>query len=109
MTTEATHSMSDERIDQLIQRYTEYADNQNIILNPDTKRVHTIVRGLLNREERHGATYCPCRVLTGDSKNDKKHVCPCAYHLDEIARDGHCLCNLFVAPNGENARQHEPT
>ncbi len=107
--TEATCSISDERIDQLIERYTDYAANQNITLNPDAKRVHTIVRGLLKRKEKHGATYCPCRVLTGDTQDDEKHVCPCVYHLDEIARDGHCLCNLFVASGGGNAKQHELT
>ncbi len=106
---EATHDTSNERAEQLIEHYVDYAADQNIALNPDTKRVELIVKGLLKRHATHGAPYCPCRVLTGDAENDKKHVCPCAYHLDEIARDGHCLCNLFVAPNGENVSQNELT
>jgi mycoredoxin len=27
---------------------------------------------------------------------DRKFVCPCYRHADDIARDGHCICHLFV-------------
>ena len=27
---------------------------------------------------------------------DRKFICPCYRHPDDIARDGHCICHLFV-------------
>jgi mycoredoxin len=27
---------------------------------------------------------------------DRKFICPCYRHHDDIARDGHCICHLFV-------------
>lgn len=27
---------------------------------------------------------------------DRKYICPCYRHVDDIARDGHCICHLFV-------------
>ena len=27
---------------------------------------------------------------------DRKFICPCYRHAEDIARDGHCICHLFV-------------
>ena len=27
---------------------------------------------------------------------DRKFICPCYRHPEDIARDGHCICHLFV-------------
>jgi ferredoxin-thioredoxin reductase catalytic chain len=74
----------------------KYAESQGFRLNPDDKVVEAIIKGLLRNEEKHGARYCPCRLVSGNKEEDKKNICPCVYHKDEIARDGHCHCNLFV-------------
>ncbi|MEE9585090.1 MAG: ferredoxin-thioredoxin reductase catalytic domain-containing protein [Candidatus Brocadiales bacterium] len=67
--------------------------------NPETAVVGTIIRGIAIRKIKAGGEYCPCRVLSGDAKNDSKLVCPCVFHKAEIERDGICLCALFVGPN----------
>ena len=42
-----------------------------------------------------GFAYCPCKPLTSDSEANKKIICPCSTHKEEIEKDGHCHCYLF--------------
>jgi ferredoxin-thioredoxin reductase catalytic chain len=87
----------EEKIQSIIEQHEAYAAKENIRVNPDSQLVEALVRGMLMNEERHGDRYCPCRLVTGDPEKDRKNVCPCVYHKDEIARDGHCHCRLFLA------------
>ena len=82
--------------EELIKKYQEYAKENGFLLNPDKKITEGIVIGLLAREEKFGQRYCPCRRVTGDKEEDKKIICPCVYHKEEIKKDGHCYCSLFV-------------
>jgi len=79
-----------------IEEYREYAEKQGFSLNPDKRIVEAVAGGLLNREEKFGQKYCPCRKITGDKEEDKKIICPCIFHLEEVKVDGKCLCGLFV-------------
>lgn len=83
-------------IEKIIQDYQEYAKKNGFSLNPNKKVVEEIVKVLLEREKKFGARYCPCRRITGNKKEDKKIICPCFFHREEIKKYGHCLCNLFV-------------
>lgn len=83
-------------MESLIEKYQEYAKDSGFSLNPDKEAVERIVRGLLENEKKHGFQYCPCRRITGNLEEDKKNICPCIYHKDEIEKLGHCLCGLFV-------------
>jgi ferredoxin-thioredoxin reductase catalytic chain len=71
--------------------------------NPDAETVARILEGLAKRRARFGEAYCPCRIVTGKAENDKRIVCPCAMHEEEIARQGFCHCRLFVAGEGRGA------
>jgi ferredoxin-thioredoxin reductase catalytic subunit len=80
----------------LIEKYQEYARENGFSLNPDRTAVERIAKGLLENEKKHGFRYCPCRRMTGDKEEDKKIICPCIWHRQELEKDGHCLCGLFV-------------
>jgi thioredoxin 1 len=80
----------------LIREYEEYSLKNGFKLNPDKKIVEGIVKSLLDREKKFGDKYCPCRRITGDKEEDKKIICPCIYHKEEIEKDSFCLCRLFV-------------
>jgi len=80
----------------LLKFYREYAKKQGFKLNPNKKIVDNILKRELVLKKEKGELYCPCRRLTGDKEKDKKIICPCAYHRDEIKNDGHCHCFLFV-------------
>jgi ferredoxin-thioredoxin reductase catalytic chain len=84
------------RIEQMKAAFGKYAESQGFRLNPDDGIVVMICRGLLANQKNHGARYCPCRMVTGNKEEDRNIICPCIYHRDEIAKDGHCHCNLFV-------------
>jgi len=86
----------DKEIEKLIKEYEEYAKKNGFSLNPNKKVVEGIVKSLLEREKKFGARYCPCRKITGNPEDDKSKICPCAWHREEIEKDGHCLCGLFV-------------
>jgi ferredoxin-thioredoxin reductase catalytic subunit len=83
-------------IENLIKKYQEYAKENRFSLNPDRKVVERIIRGLLENERKYGVRYCPCRRISGDPKEDSKKICPCFWHKEEIEKNGHCLCGLFV-------------
>jgi len=65
------------------------------VLNPDTKVLDTVIRGLARNERKFGERYCPCRLRSRDVKKDRAIICPCIYHRDEIAKDGHCHCQFY--------------
>lgn len=83
-------------MEELIKKYEEYAKQNGFQLNPNKKVVEGIVKSLLEKEKNLGARYCPCRRVTGDANEDKKIICPCVYHREEIEKDGKCHCGLFV-------------
>ncbi|MDD5416635.1 MAG: ferredoxin-thioredoxin reductase catalytic domain-containing protein [Candidatus Aenigmarchaeota archaeon] len=76
--------------------YSEYAKSQKIKLNENKKIVEAILEGLIRNKEKHGKSYCPCRIVTGNKEEDEKKVCPCFWHMDEIKNMKHCHCNLFT-------------
>lgn len=82
--------------DELRKISEDYAKSQGFKLNPNEQIVNAILDGLLKNEKEHGFRYCPCRIVTGNKEEDKKKICPCFWHKDEIKDMGHCHCNLFV-------------
>lgn len=85
-----------EKIEEVIKRYEEYAKKNGFKLNPNRKVVEAIAKGLLEREKSFGFRYCPCRRVTGDKEEDKKLICPCIWHREEIEKQGYCICKLFL-------------
>jgi ferredoxin-thioredoxin reductase catalytic chain len=83
----------------LIDLLKRHVENKTFGLNPDENTVNKLVKLLLKREIEKGAKYCPCRPVTGVQEIDANHICPCAYHEDEVKENGHCHCWLFVAKN----------
>jgi ferredoxin-thioredoxin reductase catalytic chain len=73
----------------------KYAKEHGLALNPDDKRLDIVIRGLARNLRKHGAKYCPCRLRSGDTETDKKIICPCVYHGEEIETEGSCHCNLY--------------
>jgi ferredoxin-thioredoxin reductase catalytic chain len=82
--------------EQLLKQYKDYAKDNGFHLNLDQKVVNFLIKSLLEREKNYGKRYCPCRRIKKSQKENDKIVCPCIYHKEEIERDGHCHCFLFV-------------
>ncbi len=73
----------------------KYAKIKGFKLNPNKKELETVLKGLAENRKKYGVPYCPCRPITGVKEEDKKKICPCFWHIDEIKNDGHCHCRLF--------------
>jgi ferredoxin-thioredoxin reductase catalytic subunit len=72
-----------------------YAEKKGIEVNPDEERLDEVVKGLASRQEKFGKRYCPCRIITGNTEEDRKIICPCVYHEAELKEHGTCHCKLF--------------
>jgi len=88
--------MDEEKIGKLIREYEDYAKKNGFKLNPNKNIVEQIIKGLLLKEGKFGFRYCPCRKIGKNQEENKKIVCPCVFHKEEIEKYGHCHCMLFV-------------
>lgn len=77
----------------------KYARKAGYTLNPDSGIVETIITGLAKNRSKHGRAYCPCMFVTGNPDEDKKIICPCRIHKEDIEKHGKCHCGLFVKAN----------
>ena len=91
--------MIDQQVQTVLEWAETYATDHGWILNPDNKQRTAVLKGLVRNTEKFGAAYCPCRIRSGDKELDKKIVCPCIYHQDELDQAGRCTCNFFFDPD----------
>ncbi len=80
---------------QMLRSIRRYARVSGYAIQPNKRILSVLIKGLLINIKKHGYRYCPCRKPTGDPIKDKKIICPCIYHKDEIKRDGYCKCLLY--------------
>ena len=85
----------DKEGEELRKKSQKYADSRGFKLNDNEKINEGIINGLLRNKKFKGDIYCPCRMVKGNKEEDKKIVCPCVYHEQEIKDMGHCKCMLF--------------
>lgn len=79
------------------ERLEKFLDGKDYYFNPDPDTVDSILKAMAKRHEKFGEDYCPCRRVTGNAEQDRDIICPCMFHPDEIAADGHCHCMLFTS------------
>jgi ferredoxin-thioredoxin reductase catalytic chain len=80
------------RAEHLVRRYASYAPYR---LVADPVALRNLIRGLARNWVKHGLPLCPCKQVTGDRVQDRRLVCPCKDHHDEIKQYGSCCCGLF--------------
>jgi ferredoxin-thioredoxin reductase catalytic subunit/glutaredoxin len=93
------------RLRRMVQRWPDISGYR---LNPDAEIVEGIIRALARSTTLYGYPYCPCRDVTGDRQQDRDNMCPCVHHHDEILRDSHCKCVLFVGEAYDPAVAYRP-
>ena len=76
-------------------------DKMNLFPNPDPEINETIAMGLTNNKIKHGLRYCPCFIVQGETKEEKRkadnRVCPCKPALvKELPEDGIWVWVLVV-------------
>lgn len=83
-------------LDILFKKYLTHAKDNGFRLNPNKEITESLLNALIERKNKYGKEYCPCHRITENKKDNEKIVCPCIYHKDEIKKQGHCHCFLFV-------------
>ena len=78
------------------ERLEKYIAKSPYAFNPDQEKVDDILDGLAMKKLKKGKFYCPCRIFTGDETKDRKTICPCIWHRQEIEEKGTCCCEIFV-------------
>ncbi len=82
---------------EILREAKEFAQANDLKINPDKKIVEAVIKGIAKNKEKYGKKYCPCRAVTGNEELDKKSVCTCAFSAEEIKKTGHCKCRLFFS------------
>lgn len=74
-----------------------YADKNNYLVNQDKASFEQLIEEMAKNKIEFGAQYCPCMTkrISGDREADKKLICPCVWHKEDIESKGNCFCNLF--------------
>ena len=90
-------------IDDLKAYMGPFAERLGYKFNTETDFVDEVLQSELEILDRDGDVYCPCRVRTGNPKEDAQIVCPCIpFYRDEFAAISKCWCGLFILAGVED-------
>jgi len=83
-----------------------FAERLGYKFNTETDFVDEVLQSELEILERDGDIYCPCRIQTGNPKEDLKIICPCIpFFRDEFAAIRKCWCGLFILSDVEDGAE----
>jgi len=93
-------------VDDLKAYMAPFVDRLGYKFNTDEEFVGEVLKAEIEILEATGDVYCPCRVRTGDPKEDLKIVCPCIpFYLDQFAGIRKCWCGLFILRDVEDGTE----
>lgn len=71
--------------------------------NTDTAFVDEVLDAEIEILDRDGDVFCPCRIRTGDPKQDVAIICPCIpFYLEDFSAMRKCWCGLFIRSDVED-------
>jgi nitrite reductase/ring-hydroxylating ferredoxin subunit/ferredoxin-thioredoxin reductase catalytic subunit len=83
-----------------------FAQRLGYKFNTETDFVDEVLQSEIEILDRDGDVYCPCRVRSGDPKEDAQIVCPCIpFFRDEFAAIRKCWCGLFILSDVEDGAE----
>ncbi len=85
------------KVDRLYERLKREAESGGYNLNSEVKFTKDLIKGLITNEKRYGYWACPCRLATGNKKDDLDIICPCDYRDPDLNDFGTCYCALYVS------------
>ena len=93
-------------IDDLKAYMGPFAAHLGYKFNTESDFVDEVLTSELEILERDGDVFCPCRMRTGDPKEDLKIVCPCIpFYADQFAGMQKCWCGLFIRTDVEDGAE----
>ncbi len=97
--------------EKLYQALKKSQEPKGYFFNRDRELVMDLLQALLTNKQRYGYMACPCRLASGDRKQDADIICPCVYREADVAEYGSCYCGLYVSREwnqGEIPHQYVP-
>lgn len=80
-----------------------FAERLGYKFNTEEDFVNEVLASELEILEQTGDVYCPCRVRSGDPKQDVQIICPCIpFWRDQFAGLRKCWCGLFIRADVED-------
>lgn len=93
-------------IDDLKAYMGPFAEKLGYKFNTETEFVDEVLQSEIEILDRDGDVYCPCRIRTGDPKEDIKIICPCIpFYRDQFAAIRKCWCGLFILNEVEDGSE----
>ena len=86
-----------EAFDSAVKFSNRYVDRGPYEFFPEKTVVEEVQKGLADNHRIKGYRYCPWMPLSGDPVEDRKKICPCERHHEDIERDGFCIWMFFVS------------
>ena len=80
------------------EKFKNEAEEVGYNVNPDVEFVEMLLENIEVNFERYGYEACPCRLASGNRKEDLDLICPCDYRDMDLEDYGACFCALYVAP-----------
>jgi len=92
-------------IKNLYENLKKSQEAKGYFFNKDKDLVYELLDSLLNNKDLYGHMACPCRLASGNRKNDKDIICPCDYRQDDVKEYGACYCGLYVSESLNSGRR----
>lgn len=93
-------------IDDLKAFMTPFVEKLGYKFNTDDEWVQLTLESELAILDDAGDIFCPCRIRTGDPKEDAKIICPCIpFYLDQFEAMRRCWCGLFIRTDVEDGAE----
>ncbi len=84
-------------VDSYYQKVKKDAETSGYNLNPDVKFTKELLKSILINKKRYGYGACPCRLASGNRKEDLDLICPCDYRDPDLVDYGACYCGLYIS------------
>ncbi len=84
-------------VDRLHDSLRDEAEAGGYHLNPDMDYSKWLIASLIANELRYGYRACPCRLASGDRRDDLDIICPCDYRDADLHEYDACYCALYVS------------
>ncbi len=93
---------------ELFEMLKKVQEPKGYFFNRDQERVFEMLKALLLNKDRYGYMCCPCRLASGDRKQDEDIICPCVYRTQDVQEYGSCYCNLYVSKQWNGSEGPHP-
>ena len=90
-------NVEDKEIDKIFNILNKQAESAGYHLNPDIDFTKELIKGLIVNGKRYGYWACPCRLASGNKKEDLDIICPCDYRDADLNEFNSCYCALYVS------------